>query len=105
MIPKLSRPHGGAWIETRGRARVTAPDRRALTGARGLKLHSESASLKPVCVAPSRGAWIETVADREHTSSPEVAPSRGARGLKLKHLFWGKRALRRALTGARGLKL
>ena len=124
-----SRPSRGAWIETESRRRATSRRaRRALHGARGLKprrhrparwprlgraLHGarglkrrSGASLAPRSASrPSRGAWIETVAQsRQDQGRAPSRPSRGAWIETTRATTPMCQTAGRALHGARGLK-
>ena len=103
---RWSRPSRGAWIETRCAApRRTRPSRSR--PSRGAWIETSIAAVRSRCPTsrPSRGAWIETCVATAPTTGDGRRALHGARGLKLPS---GRDASRpqasRALHGARGLK-
>ena len=94
-------PRRGAWIETSSAATLAARASKSHpagvrglkhkirythvpnegshpAGVRGLKRPQSRQSSRPACVAPRRGAWIETPGKRGGGNRTQVAPRRGA---------------------------
>ena len=60
LLPRLSRPVRGAWIEIPLEPEALADDTgRAPYGARGLKFQQRDERGDPLSSRPVRGAWIE----------------------------------------------